>query len=211
MKTYIVNYNKKTVFIESNDNAEIVPRKFTFDTVGIDKFNNLKELKGLLLGEDFSDENKVRLPYYNEFDVIEFWLIVDYDKLKDTIKEQLINALDASMQGWRIPIYVDTMSGKITTGNWLSQGNYQPDAFEFYSIKQWEIDWEEYLNEGESIDDLTENEKNDIIDEELDQAIYFHMDRIKDKVSYEYNHDALYHNTMSDYPDFYIDLAVIWE
>lgn len=210
MKTYIVNYNKKNILIDTDDH-NVQPKSFTFEEIGINEFDNLNDLKEQLLGEDIPDEKRTRLPFYQENDVIEFWLIVDYDKLMDVLKRELISALDASLQGWRIPIYINTMSGEITAGSWLSQGNYQPDAFEFYSIKQWEIDWEEHLNKGETINDLTEDVKTNIIVDELDQAIHFHMNRIKDKIKYEYNQDAIYHNTMSDSPDFYIDLAVMWE
>ena len=214
MKTYRVYYNQGNLEILTDDPK--FPKSFTFTEIGINEFKDLEDLREQLFGEDLPDD-KNRLPCYEEGDRVEFWLTIDEDKLRETIRTELRNALDFDWLGWRIPIYVDTMTGEISTGSWLSQGSYQPDAFEFYSIKPWEIDWEEELEEKEvtgnipepeeaTREDIPESEQEEIIKDEIDRLEDFHIRQIKEWKIPDLNKDADCHNDMSEKPDFYIDI-----
>jgi hypothetical protein len=210
MKTYNINISEKSITIDTDD-PSVSPKGFNFNELGLMEFDDIDDLQDQINGEDRPGdtiEEKSRLPFFEKGDEIRFFLEINEDTLRETIRKELRNALDFDWSGWRIPIYIDIPSGEITTGGWLSQGSYDPVAYEFYSISPWSIDFEEYCDEGMTPDDMTEEEKEDTIRHEIDLAEEFHISRIKNEIIRYANEEARMHNTEAGWKaDFEIELV----
>ena len=93
----------------------------------------------------FKDMSR-NLLMYAEFEPI----LVEEEDLHDVLKNALKIALDFEWQsGWRIPIYVNE-KGKVSAGEWLSQGSIQPDIRELAAVYPW------LLSDFIETDDLSE-------------------------------------------------------
>ncbi len=80
------------------------------------------------------------------------------NQLEEILREQIYNAKDFPLSGWRIPIYVDN-DGEIIAGSWLAQGSWQPGKIELTSIKPWEMD-QCYDYKGNMVDEDDLNEED---------------------------------------------------
>lgn len=94
---------------------------------------------------------------------------IDESKLRDLLKTELKNALDFAWTGWRIPIYVED-DGSLSAGGWLSQGSWQPDAIEIYSLETWNMSDRGYMGEYTE-KELEEGYNDDDIDYEIEESI----------------------------------------
>lgn len=103
---------------------------------------------------------------------------IDETELREILKTQLANALDFAWTGWRIPIYAEE-DGRLSAGNWLSRGSWQPDAIEVYSLETWNMSDIGYTGEYTDKEDLEEGEEgyndNDI-EHEIEEAIEWIID-----------------------------------
>jgi hypothetical protein len=116
-------------------------------------------------------------------------IVIDEDQLREVLKSEIENALDFSWSGWRIPIYVAD-SGKVSAGNWLANNSYQPGVMELIGIEAWNIEWDIYADQldCESEKDITEEDRKDIIEGEIDEAVDYYVNEIKDLIERgEYN------------------------
>ncbi len=103
---------------------------------------------------------------------------IDTESLRELLKKELYNALDFSWTGWRIPIYVEE-DGTLGSGGWLSQGSWQPDALEVYSLETWNMGDRGYLGEYTEKENLEEGEEgyNDAdIEYEIEESLDWIMD-----------------------------------
>jgi hypothetical protein len=107
---------------------------------------------------------------------------INKDKLKNTIKLALRHALDFNWSGWRLPIFAND-DGELEIGSWMSQGSWQPGANELYSIEPWEID-EWYDSQGlvPNKEELSEDDIEENIVENVDDLIDFHIEGVEDKI-----------------------------
>ena len=87
------------------------------------------------------------------------------DELRAVLKKELRNAYDFEWTGWRIPIYYNEETGRVSSGSWLSNNSHQPDILELTSIESWSIDDVDNPNNEDIecfidgvIDELIENE-----------------------------------------------------
>ena len=63
-------------------------------------------------------------------------------ELKGILETELTNACGFDWSGWRIPIYVEfdeENKGIFSSGGWLSNNSWQPDALEVYKIEKWDL------------------------------------------------------------------------
>lgn len=99
-------------------------------------------------------------------------IVINKDQLREVLKEEIKNALDFDWSGWKIPIYVSE-NGKVSAGEWLSNNSYQPGAIEIIGVKPWNIEWDMVADamNYDSIEELTEDDKEGYIDVEVDNMI----------------------------------------
>jgi len=108
---------------------------------------------------------------------------VDESELRSVLRNSLESAKDFDWSGWRIPIYI-LEDGTVTSGDWLSQGSCSPSAHEIYGVKSWSMD-EVIDKEGNELEDeneLTKEEYESNLENQLDHLEDFHMERIFEKL-----------------------------
>ena len=98
--------------------------------------------------------------------------ILSQNQLRELLEKELSNACGFDWTGWRIPIYVnfdEENKGTFSSGGWLSNNSWQPDALEVYKIEKWDLD----ENGVEfSINWTKDDEIENQIDYMLDENIY---------------------------------------
>jgi len=68
---------------------------------------------------------------------------INYCSLVDCLIKAIVQAHDFCWTGWRIPIYLDEETGLVSSGSWLSNNSWQPDAHELpVKVETWSMaDW----------------------------------------------------------------------
>jgi hypothetical protein len=90
-------------------------------------------------------------------------------QLESVLEKALTNACGFEWTGWRIPIYVtldEENKGIFSSGGWLSNNSWQPDALEVYKIEKWDLIEEENVQYNE---EWTKNH-------EIEDQIYYILD-----------------------------------
>lgn len=95
------------------------------------------------------------------------------EDLRDILKKELENARNFSWIGWRIPIYTEN-NGELSSGSWLSQGSWQPDAIEVHSLHSWNMGDLGHLDENGE-----EDYDEDDLEEEIENSIDFVVDNFE--------------------------------
>lgn len=94
---------------------------------------------------------------------------INHDSLVDCIEEALISAEGFGWTGWRIPIYLDEETGLVSSGNWLSNSSWQPDAHELpVKIESWLMS--DFGYEGKEVDEQdidSDNEEGNYTREDI--------------------------------------------
>jgi hypothetical protein len=105
---------------------------------------------------------------------------VNEESLRGVLKTQLETAHDFNMQDCRIPIYVDE-EGNCTSGSWLSQGSYQPNAEELPKVVEpWTMSDREYHGEfvAGDLEEGQEGYNQNDIDYEIGEIIEWYIDNV---------------------------------
>lgn len=105
-------------------------------------------------------------------------ITLSQNELRTLLEKELSNACGFDWTGWRIPIYVnldEENKGTFSSGGWLSNNSWQPDALEVYKIEKWDLDEDgvEYTEDWTKV-------------EEIENQIYYMLDdnifEIKQKI-----------------------------
>ena len=117
---------------------------------------------------------------------------INEESFEETLRAELLNAQDFEWTGWRIPIYLDTETGECSSGSWLSQSGYQPNAHELpIKIERWSMS----------------DRHSDFWSNEEDKEVY-------DESDLEYEIDEMiewYKNEMDEYEDIQFEDIVTYK
>lgn len=128
-------------------------------------------------------------------------IILNRSDVRTLLKNELKIAYKFDWTGWRIPIYLDgaddiddgnTIECDLSSGGWLSNNSWQPDAIEVFKIETWELNY-----------DLSE-------DADEDEEIYYSIEDMLDNYDYEeeIEQNILEHFNNKFEPDF--EVIVEW-
>ena len=124
-------------------------------------------------------KNNTTMENLNEFGAKE--INVNEESLRSILKVELENARDFNLQGgYRIPIYVDE-EGNCTSGGWLSQNCYQPNAEELPKVvERWTMSDRGYHGEFVTgdLEEGQEGYNQDDIDYEIGEIIDWYIDNV---------------------------------
>ena len=125
-------------------------------------------------------------------------------ELREILEKELSNACGFDWTGWRIPIYVDfdeENKGTFSSGGWLSNNSWQPDALEVYKIEKWDLD-----EEG------VEYDENWSKQEEIENQIYYILDDNIFEIKQSIEENILQHFTNKFYSsvDEIEDFEIEW-
>lgn len=114
-------------------------------------------------------------------------IILNRSNVRTLLENELKIAYKFDWTGWRIPIYLDGVDDiddgnriecDLSSGGWLSNNSWQPDAIEVCKIETWELNYDlsEDADEDEeiyySIEDMLDNYD---YEEEIEQNILEHF------------------------------------